>query len=306
MKSRNLRYLTGEGIRNIGTNRLMSLASIAVLMSCLVLIGSAFLIFLNVDSLLENIEDQNVIMVFVDLDADSNTVSSVRDAIVSTENIANCEYVSKESAYQTVVDSLGENSSLIQDADSSFLPDGFKVTVENMHNFAQTVAALKSIENVSSVRENTDLANKLENVRNAVTYICVGIIGILFIVALFIIANTVRITMFTRRLEISIMKAVGATNWFVRWPFLIEGISIGVISAGISIGVLWLMYFFVSDALLAVFGILGNGLVSFSEYGLWIFVAYLAIGVITGGIGSIISIGRYLKEQGAIVISDDK
>lgn len=305
MKSRNLRYLTGEGIRNIGTNRLMSLASIAVLMSCLVLIGSAFLIFLNIDNLLENIEDQNVIMVFVDLDADSNTVSQVRDSIVSTENIAGCEYVSKEDAYMSVVDSLGENSSLIQDTDASFLPDGFKVTVEDMHGFAKTVEDLKNIDNVYSVRENTDLANKLENIRNAVTYICMGIIGILFIVALFIIANTVRITMFTRRLEISIMKAVGATNWFVRWPFLIEGISIGIISACISIGVLWLLYFFVSDALLAIFGILGNGLISFSQYGLLIFVSYVLIGVLTGGIGSIISIGRYLKEQGAIVISEE-
>lgn len=306
MKSRNLRYLTGEGIRNIGINRLMSLASVAVLMSCLILIGSAFLIFLNVDSLLENIEDQNVIMVFVDLDSDTDTVAAVRDAIVSTDNISACEFVSKESAYNSVVGSLGENSSLIQDADASFLPDGFKVTVDDMQKFAQTVDALRHIENVYSVRENTDLANKLENVRNAVTYICIGMIAILFIVALFIIANTVRITMFTRRLEISIMKAVGATNWFVRWPFLVEGISLGILSACISIGVLWLMYFFVSDALLAVFGILGNGLVAFSQYGLWIFIAYLAIGILTGGIGSTISIGRYLKEQGTVVLAEEK
>jgi len=305
MKSKNLGYLTGEGIRNIGTNRLMSVASIAVLMSCLILIGSAFLIFVNIDALLGNIEEQNVIMVFVDLDADADTVNKVKSDIEAVDNISGCEFVSRQSAYESVVSSLGENSALIQDADTSFLPDGFKVTVTDMQYFAQTVASLKQIENVYSIRENTDLANKLENIRNSVTYICIGIIVILLIVALFIIANTVRITMFSRRLEISIMKAVGATNWFIRWPFLIEGISLGVISAVISIGVLWLIYFFVSDALLAIFGILGNGLVSFMSYGLWIFIAYIATGIITGGLGSVISIRKYLKEQGTVVLSEN-
>lgn len=303
MKSKNLRYLTTEGIKNIGTNRLMSVASIAVLMSCLILIGSAFLLFLNVDTLLGRVEQQNVIMVFVDLNADVEQKNNVQDAIVANENVASCQYIPKENAYETIKDELGENSNLISDA--TFLPDGFRVTVRDMSKFAQTSAELASIDSVTSVRENSDLASKLQNIRNAVTYICLGIIVILLIVSLFIIANTVRITMFSRRLEISIMKAVGATNWFIRWPFLIEGVTIGVISAAISLGGLWLIYFFVADALLSIFGIFGNQLISFMDYALWILIAYVVIGVVTGGLGSIISISKYLKEQGSVVISED-
>ncbi len=303
-KSRNIRYLTHEGIKNIGTNRLMSVASIAVLMSCLVMIGSALLIFFNVDTLLQNIEDQNIIMVFVDVGSDDATVKSVERQIGQMENIQSCEFVSKAEAYNKVLESLGSNASLLSESDDSFLPDGFRLTVSDMEQFAATVSQLQSIEHVMSVQQNTDLATKLAKVRRAVSYVSICIIVLLFVVSLFIIANTVRITMFSRKLEISIMKAVGATNWFIRWPFLIEGLTIGVISAALGFGVLYLIYFLASDSLLAIFGLLGNSLVNFWEYAAYIAAGFLIVSIVTGGIGSVFSIGRYLKEQGSVVLDE--
>lgn len=304
-KSRNIRYLTSEGIKNIGTNRLMSVASIAVLMSCLVMIGSAVLIFLNVDALLQNIEDQNIIMVFVDVGSDDATVQNVGRQIEAMDNIQSCEFVSKAEAYNKVLESLGSNASLLSDSDDSFLPDGFRLTVKNMEYFASTVAQLQSIEHVLNVQQNTDLASKLSRVRRAVSYVSIAIIVLLFVVSLFIIANTVKITMFSRKLEISIMKAVGATNWFIRWPFLIEGITIGLISAALGFGVLYLIYFLASDSLLAIFGLLGNALVDFWQYAVYIAVGFVIVSILTGGIGSIFSIGRYLKEQGSVVLDEN-
>lgn len=304
-KSRNIRYLTQEGIKNIGTNRLMSVASIAVLMSCLVMIGSAVLIFFNVDSLLKNIEDQNIIMVFVDVGSDDATVRGVERQIGKMENIQSCEFVSKAEAYNKVLESLGSNASLLSDSDDSFLPDGFRLTVKDMEQFAVTVSQLQSIEHVLSVQQNSDLATKLSRVRRAVSYVSLCVIVLLFVVSLFIIANTVRITMFSRKLEISIMKAVGATNWFIRWPFLIEGITIGLISAVLGFGVLYLIYFLASDSLLAIFGLLGNSLVDFWEYAVYIAVGFVVVSILTGGIGSVFSIGRYLKEQGSVVLDEN-
>lgn len=304
-KSRNIRYLTSEGIKNIGINRLMSVASIAVLMSCLVMIGAAVLIYLNVDTLLQNIEDQNIIMVFVDVGADEDTVKSVESQIEKMDNIQSCEFVSKAEAYNKVLESLGKNASLLSDSDDSFLPDGFRLTVKDMEQFAATVSQLQSIEHVLNVQQNTDLASKLSRVRRAVSYISVCIIVLLFAVSLFIIANTVRITMFSRKLEISIMKAVGATNWFIRWPFLVEGITIGLISAVLGFGVLYLIYFLASDSLLAIFGLLGNSLVDFWEYAVYIAVGFVVVSIVTGGIGSVFSIGRYLKEQGSVVLDEN-
>ncbi len=301
MKNRNMRYLTNEGIRNIGTNRLMSVASIAVLMSCLVMIGCAVLLFLNIDSMLHNIEAQNVIMAFVEEGAEEATVRQVQGSLETVPNVKSVRFISKEEAYKTVAASLGDNASVLDGIDNSFLPDGFEVTVDDMQTFGETVKRVKAVQGVSSIRENSDLAMRLERVRTAVTYLSLGVIALLFLVALFIIANTVRITMFTRRLEISIMKAVGATNWFIRWPFLIEGITIGVISAVLSMGLLFLMYYLSADALLSIFGMLGGALVNFWDYALYIFLAFLVVSMITGGLGSIVSIGRYLKEQGSVV-----
>lgn len=304
MKNRNLRYLTHEGIRNIGANRLMSVASIAVLMSCLVMIGCAVLIYLNIDALLQNIESQNVIMAFVEKDADDATVSEVQKNIEKLDNIENIRFISKENAYATVLESLGDNASVLSGVDNTFLPDGFEITVTDMQYFSKTVRELRDIPHVSSLRENSDLASRLEKVRTAVTYVSIGVIVLLMVVSLFIIANTVRITMFTRKLEISIMKAVGATNSFIRWPFLIEGVSIGVISAVLAMGVLYLIYFLAADALLSIFGVLGGTLVNFWSYALYIFAAFVLVSVFTGGLGSVVSIGRYLKEQGSVVIDD--
>ncbi len=305
MKNKNIRYLTHEGIKNIGINRLMSVASIAVLMSCLVIIGFALLLFFNVDALLENIENQNVVMVFCEVGAEEATVKSTEESINALENIQSCEYISKEQAYNSVVASLGEDADLLKNIDDSFLPEGFRVTVSDMAKFSETVTAINSIETVNSVQQNGDLAAKLEELRTAVTYISIGIIIVLFIVSMFIIANTVRITMFSRRLEISIMKAVGATNWFIRWPFLIEGIFIGLISAVLSFGLLAVLYNALGGAFASVFGILGNTIVNFWDYALYICIGFIVVSVLTGGFGSLISMSKYLKEQGSVELNEN-
>ena len=300
-KNRNLRYLTREGIKNVGANRLMSMASVAVLMSCLVMIGCAVLLYFNVDLLLHNIESQNVIMAFVSLDAETEEVKAVNGALESLPNVRGVRYISNEEAFNTIKESYGENGDVLGALDASFLPEAFEVTVDDMQDFGATVAAIRSIPGIDSVRENSDLAQRLERIRTAVSYVSLGIIALLFIVAVFIIANTVRITMFTRKLEISIMKAVGATNWFIRWPFLIEGISIGILSAVLSMGVLFLIYYLGADALLTIFGVFGGELVSFWKYAPYIFGGFVVVSVFTGGLGSIFSIGKYLKEQGGVV-----
>ncbi len=301
----NLRYLTHEGIKNIGINRLMSLASVAVLMSCLVMIGSAFMLFLNVDALLQNIQAQNVIMVFAELNADDTTVEQLRTDIGKVDNIASVEFVSKADAYKQVVSSLGDNASILNGVDDSFLPDGFKVTVSDMEFFTKTVNDLRSLPNVYSIQQNSDLASRLEKIRTAVSYISIGIVVLLLVVAIFIIANTIKITMFSRKLEISIMKAVGATNSFIRWPFLVEGVTLGLIAAVLAWGILYGLYTLTGEALLTIFGVLGGSLVSFWNYAAYIAIAFVVLSVLAGGFGSIISIGKYLKEQGSVVLDDD-
>ncbi len=305
MKNRNIRYLTHEGIRNIGINRLMSVASVAVLMSCLVIMGFAVLLFLNVDSLLQHVEAQNVVMVFCEVDASEQDVSNTNTKLSTIDNISSVTFVSKEEAFNQIKSSFGEDAELLSNIDNSFLPAGYRVTVSDMSLFDETVAKIEAIETVDKIQQNGNLAAKLEEIRSAVTYISIGVIIVLFIVSMFIIANTVRITMFSRKLEISIMKAVGATNWFIRWPFLVEGVVIGLISSVVSFVVLALLYSLLSGPFSSIFALLGNMIVSFWDYALVIFGGFLFISVLTGGIGSLISMRKYLKEQGSVVLNEN-
>lgn len=302
MKGASLGYLTKEGFRNVWVNRLMSLASVTVLMACLVIIGLGAMLFFNINALLDTIESQNVIMVYVNDGTTDLQLESLEDEIEDIDNVQNCEFVSKEEAFKAQLEDMGEDAALLDGLDENPLPDAFKVTVTDMEQFVPTVEKLRSLEFVDTVRENSDVADKLIDVRHAVTVVIVGMVALLFIVSLFIISNTIRITMFSRKLEISIMKAVGATNWFIRWPFMVEGVLIGIISSVVSFGVLAGLYqgvVYVFKDVLALFEPIG-----FVPYAGYIFLLFLCIGMFTGSVGSLISMSKYLKEQGSVVSED--
>ncbi|NMP38310.1 MAG: ABC transporter permease [Clostridiales bacterium] len=304
MKRGSLHYLTREGVRSIWVNRLMSVASITVLMACLVIIGSGVLLYYNISAMLDHVESQNVVMVYVRKGTQDTDRSMLGVAIKSMDNVKDCEFIPKEDAFNEQLKNLGDDAALLTGLDASILPDAYRVTLDDMTKFDFTVTELRALEHVEKVRENSDLAGKLTKIRSAVTYISIGMVIMLFLVAVFIIANTVRITMFSRRLEISIMKAVGATNSFIRWPFLIEGVLLGIISGIVSLGVVYGLYTLATVSFAEILSVVGSSPVAFGNYALRLLGLFLIIGVVTGGFGSSVSLGKYLKEQGSVV-SDD-
>ena len=300
----NLRYLTKEGFRNIRVHKLMTVASITVMLSCLLLIGGAYLIYTNIQSVIERVGEQNVIMVFIDDEATLEQEAALSDMIKSNPNVKDCVFISREESFSNIIYNMGESAQVLDEIGSDFLPNAFKVTIKDMEEFGNTVNTIKNYDNVLSIRENGELAKRIADIQNAVGLVSVVIVIILLIVSLFIIANTVRITMFSRSLEISIMKAVGATNWFIRWPFLVEGVIIGVLSALISYGLIFGLYAAAEKVLASMFAILGNTMVPFEECMWVLLIAFVATGVVTGAAGSFISLGRYLKEHGKVVEND--
>lgn len=290
-------YLTKEGFRNAWLNRLMSIASISVLLSCLIVIGTAFMAVVNMNAMMENIEDQNVIMVFVKDDATEAEITQIKEDIFSISNVKDCIFVSKEDAFKEQVNKIGTDASLFEGIENP-LPDAYKVTISNQEDFDQTVSSIEKINNVMSVRENRGLAKQMASIRKTVSYVSLGVIAVLLLVSLFIISNTVRITMFSRRLEIRIMKSVGATRWFIRWPFMVEGMVLGVISGGLALGAVAGIYALVVRSFRDMLSFLfKDGFVRFTEY-VWIILgAFMIIGIFAGAFGSAISINKYLKEQ---------
>lgn len=304
MKGTSLKYLTHEGFRNVWVNRLMSLASVTVLMACLIIMGAGIMIYFNINNVVDKVQSQNVVMVYVADDASEDETTQIGTSLKGISNVESCEFVPKEVAFQEQIQSMGGDAALFEGFDEIPLPDAYKVTVKDLSQFENTVSQIKQINKVYSVRENSDLASKLLSLRHAVSIVSVGLVIMLFLVALFIISNTIRITMFSRKLEISIMKAVGATNWFIRWPFMIEGMILGTISGIVSLGVLWGLYAVAEKVFAQTLSLIGFSLVPFSEYWWQILLVFVAIGLFTGGFGSLVSMAKYLKEQGSVV-SDD-
>ncbi|MCM1115261.1 MAG: permease-like cell division protein FtsX [Clostridium sp.] len=301
MTGSSLKYLTKEGFRNVWTNRMMSIASIAVLMSCLVLIGSAAMIFLNIDSLLGRIEEENVVMVYVQDETTEEELAAMDAEIRALDNIKEVEFVSK-------VDAWAEQLETMEDAQAEFftqissdipLPDAYKITVDNLDQFNKTIEDLNQLDHVDTIRQNQDLAQKLVAIRQGISVIAIVIVAVLFAISLFIISNTIRLTVYSRRLEISIMKSVGATNSFVRFPFLIEGVILGVLSGALGLGLVWGLYELAVTQFSTLLKSLNLEAISFLDYALPMLGAFILIGVVCGVGGSLFTMRKYLNKEGS-------
>lgn len=293
-----LGYLTKEGIKNVWLNRLMSIASISVLLACLVMMGIAYMLVVNMESVISEIEAANVIIAFIDDGADKETIRNVEKDLMKIDNVKKCEFVSKEEAFQKQIENIGEDKKVIFEGMENPLPDAYKVELKDLKQFDSTLEKIRNVDNVQAIQENKDLSLQVAKIRETVTYISIGVILILLVVSLFIISNTIKITMFSRRLEIKIMKSVGATSWFIRWPFMVEGMLLGIIAGGLSLGIVWGVYELVAKSVGDTLGVLmNNGLVPFVDHIIPLLIAFVAVGVVTGAFGSAMSIGKYLKEQ---------
>lgn len=302
----NLGYLTKEGFRNLKVNKLMTVASVTVLFSCLMLVGIAFMMLVNIEAFIGGIEAENVIMVYVDDETSGYDYIRLGNELRAVSNIETVEMIEKEDAYQQILSELDDGlKSYLESTGENPLPDAYKVTVSDMDGFETVVSEIKTLANVSRVHENSVLARQLSGLRNSVTYISAGVIILLLVVSLFIISNTIKVTMFSRRLEISIMKSVGATNSFIRWPFMVEGVIIGIIAGVLATGAVWGIYEFALGSftsMLSSFGTVKE--VKFLDYAPYLIAAFVGIGIFTGVFGSATSIRKYLKERKFVELED--
>lgn len=303
MTGSSLKYLIKEGFRNTWTNRMMSIASICVLLSCLVLIGSASMIFLNINALVDRIEDENVIMVYIADDTTDEDIAAMGTAIQNMANVqpGGVEFVAKEDAWAEQLKTMEEAQAefFTQISTDIPLPDAYKVTVADLALFSQTVNEIKQLDHIDTVRENTDLAKKLDTISHGISIIAIVIIAVLFAISLFIISNTIKLTVYSRRLEISIMKSVGATNSFVRLPFVVEGMILGVVSGVVSLGVVWGVYVLAINEFSDLLNSIGLVALKFEDYALYMLGAFLAIGIVSGVGGSLITMRKYLNKEGS-------
>lgn len=296
----NTNYLTKMGFRNLVSNHSMTLSSVSVLTACLLLIGVSLMILFNIQTMVSQVENQNIVVVFVKDDASESETEKVGRDLKSIKNVLNVEFVSKEDAFTDQLDSFGVEAKSFKDLVDNPLPDSFNVTVGNVETFQSTLVNIKNVANVSSVRESQELVGQITALQTSVSAICAVIVILLLVVSIFIITNTIRITMVSRKVDIEVMKSVGATNRFVRWPFIVEGISIGIISAVFALGLTYLVDYLEGDAfssLLAVFG--GTQSLTTFQKPWVIALCYVGAGILMGIFGSIVSMAKYLRKEGS-------
>ena len=295
-----MRYLIGEGARNIHANRQMTAASIGVLVACMLLIGAAVLFSLNADAVMGYIESQNDVVVFVKdsaSDADARGLGKTLEAI---DNVASVRYISKEEALEGQMERMG-NSAYLMDAlrEDNPLPATYYVKLKNLELLRDTVAKLQEEPLVMEVNSPTDMASTLVGIKKAVNFGGMAIVAILGAVSILIVSNTIKLTIFSRRKQISIMKYVGATDTFIRLPFLVEGVLIGLCSALLAFALLWVGYYYLLDWL-------GGGtsswlqlayqhLVQFEDVAWRMLGGFCGAGAAFGMAGALFFVGRYLK-----------
>ena len=338
MRLSSVKYLVGEGIKNSWVNRLMTLASVGVLVACMVIIGLAVLISENINLAIGNLEQQNVVMAYMKdynwalYNEEDTTTSSENTASTDTEkadkngikesdyiihndeeaktlcdeiskidNVASVTFVSSEEGLETVKNSMLEG----QEEYFTFLDDEFgnpmscaaKITMSDMSLFNETIQKIEKLNGIDVIQSQSDLAETIAAIKKGITVAGFWIIAILMVISLVIVSNTIRVTMYNRKLEISIMKAVGATDTFVRIPFVVEGMLIGIVSALIAEGLLYFCYRIATETIITTLGT--NDIVKYGDMAWLLLLMFVGIGIIAGVIGSVIMISKYLKHEGS-------
>ena len=302
MKLSGLPYLLKEGFKNIWTNRMMSLASVIVLISCLIITGTAALISVNVRTLIANIGDDNEITVYLQpafSDTDSIRLGTELSAL---SNVENCRFRSREDVLKSYQDTLGENIYASMQGEGNPFGNEYKLRLRDLSQYEDTVQQIKNLKGIDKISDRSDIADKLTRLNYFVTIVGVWVVLILGVVTLFIIANTIKMTMYARRFEISIMKSVGATNAFVRIPFMVEAMAIGLFAGLMSSAVLIALYEPIRHAAAGVIGMIRTATLPVDAVWFPTLLAMTGAGLLIGLLGGSVSITRYLHKEGGAIL----
>ncbi len=299
MRTSNVTYLIKKGITSVWKNFVMSLASFSILLVSLLQVSCAVLFVMNVNIVMGNIEDTNELTIYVKDGATEAQVEHIRDVLTNNKDLTDVKYYSKEDALADFREDMQEYSELLDYLEENPMPETFLARVTDLTKIRYTVDVISGIEGVEQVKAPYDFAGALVNIRNTVTAITAAVLAALVIVSVVIVSNTIRTSVFSRRNEITIMKYVGATNGFIKLPFFVEGMFIGVLAGAAAWGLAWVIYDSVfalfSDnlSLWQMFGF--YDLIPFSDI-IWPLLAInCAAGALLGAVGTTISTGKYLK-----------
>ena len=299
-----LTYHIGEGIRNLFKNKKSTVASLCIMMATMLMFGIFFIIGENINHIMKTIEEEQGMQVFIIEEADSKEVQEVRDMISSIDGVASATIYTKQDALDEMKVKLKDNQEVLAgyDGDNNIFPDSVIVKLTDLEKSAEVQEKIYQIQingknYIDEIRSSDKTINALINIANGIKIVTGVLLVLLIAISVFIISNTIKLTVHARRKEISIMKYVGATNSFIRWPFIVEGIIIGIISALLTILIIYGGYTFIISKILGVINSIqvNVSLLTFKDMYQMILIVYMALGIGIGVLGSSISMRKYLE-----------
>lgn len=292
-------YLIGEGFRNFFKNKKSTAASLIIMCATMFIFGIFFLIGENVNYIIEQVQSDQAMQIFINPEATDEQEKELEAKIRGIQYVNTVDYVSQEQALNDMKSWLGEDSSLLDPYSGEENPfkASYVITLTDLTKSDEVEQQISSFENVASITVGNDTINKLVDIANGIRTATGVILVLLILISIFIIANTIKLTVHARRKEISIMKYVGATNGFIRWPFMVEGILIGIIAALITVVVLGFTYNFIAGGMTngGTMATLDLSLLTFSDMLSTLLTVYIVMGIGIGTIGSAISMRKYLE-----------
>lgn len=298
MKFNTIGYLIGEGFKNTFKNKKSTMSAMLVMCISMLMFGFFFILGENINHIMETVEDAQAIQVFIEKDATNDEISDLKSQIEQINGVdsKNVKLLSKEEGFEQYVEKYGDKAYLFEPYKDT-VTDSYIINFTDLKMAKEVETEISKLDNVKKITSANETMEKLVSITNWIRIVTILILAGLVIGAIFIISNTIKLTVYARRKEISIMKYVGATNSFIRWPFIVEGIIIGILAACISILVVGGGYKIIAAKLLesSVVQNLGITLVSFNDMFTMLIIIYLALGMGIGVLGSAISMRKYLE-----------
>ncbi len=290
-------YTIKQAFSQIGRNKNMSTASVFAITAMMLILGLFFTIMVNVNLMTQNVENQfDTIQLYLEDDVTAEQAAEMVQEISTIDGVAEANYLTKEDAMTIMKERWGEKASLLDGLSENPFPASIEITASDIADEQKIVASVENMDGVDEVKFYKDVIDKVLTITGYIQTGALILIAILVVVSIIVVANTIKLTVHAREEEIHIMKYVGATNWFVRGPFLVEGIIIGVIASAIAVAIVGFGYYkFVDVFSSKVLILFSTGLIPYQFIIENLVVIFIALGISIGSLGSILSMRRFLK-----------
>lgn len=287
-------YIFKEGFKSVFTHGFMSFASITIILACLIIMGSFSLLAININALIDKLEHENEMLAFVNEELTDEEVAAIEPNVLIIDNIDHVEFISREQAMASFKEGYNDDT-LFEDIDPTVFRNRYVIYLKDISLMEETKGQLEVVDGIDDVSAQLEISQGFVTVRNVVSAVSLILVVILLIVSVFIMSNTIKLTTFGRREEIAIMKMVGATNSFIRTPFIIEGLVLGIFGALLAFIAQYGIYTLISERVMA--GIAGGivTVIPFDQLMTPLLLIFLGVGVVVGMFGGSIAIRNYLK-----------